>query len=199
MQRFLILIFCCFILANCSKVETTPIENTQTNPDKTASVSSTVETIPLLKPVTPNIKLNSKQRKYLNESLPPQVREILEKAEKFEVSAEVYDKDQDDNEWMIFEPNRMAQITTEKAKKEILEALYFDASRETYLAACYYPRHLIQAIYQGKKINVEVCYTCSLFIVEGDLGHFEGTITRENRKSEEILNKIIKNQSVDFK
>jgi hypothetical protein len=199
MLRFSVLISCCFILLGCSKVETTTFEIGQTNSNENVVVLPTVQENTSLKPVSPNIKLDAKQEKYLNESLPPKVREILEKAEKMEVSAEIYDKDEDDNKWMIFEPNRIAKITTEKDKKEILEALYFDASRETYLAACYYPRHLIQAIYQGKKINVEICFTCSLFIVEGDLGHFEGTITRDNRKSENVLNRIIKNQGVELK
>ncbi len=87
MRHLIVLIFCSFLFAGCSKVETASNENARTNPTPTVLVSPTVETSLPLKPVVPNVKSNSKQRKYLNDSLPPQVHEVLEKAEKFEVLA----------------------------------------------------------------------------------------------------------------
>lgn len=199
MKQIVILIFCVFLSTTCSKIETASTENIPMNTTLPASVSPSVEIEAPLKPIVTKVKLNSKQKKYLDESLPAQVREFLEKAEKFTILAEVWDKFEDDKEWMVFEPNYIAKITKEDDKKEILETLYFDASRETALSACFYPRHAIEATHQGKTIRVEICYTCSLFVVEGDLGHFEGTITRENRKSENVFKKIIQNQGVETK
>jgi hypothetical protein len=199
MRPFIILILCGFLSASCSKVETVSTENIQITPTPTVATSPTIETVAPLKPVITKVKLNSEQKKYLDESLPPQVREVLEKAEKFEVLAEVRGENENDGESMTFEPNHIAKIVKENDKKEILEAFYFDASRETGLSACYYPRHKLRAIYQGKTVEVEICFICAIFVVKGEFGHFEGTITRENRKSENVLNRIIKNQSVELK
>jgi hypothetical protein len=200
MRQFIVLISSCFILLSCSKVETTSIENTQTTSNKIVTVSPTVQDLKLLKPVIPNVKLNSKQKNYLNESIPPQVREILEKAESFDVLAEVR-KEQfsEDDESFVFEPNRIAKITKESDKKEILEAFYSDAAREDALSACYYPYHKLRAIYREKTVEIEICFMCSKFIVESPLGKFYGIIVRENRKSEDVLKRIIKKQGVELK
>ena len=187
MKQLMILIFCVLFLASCSKVETAtnivPI-----NLEKTPTIQENI----LLKPIEPKVKLNAKQQKYLNESLPPKVREILEKAETFEVLAEV------DNEpdGLNFEPNQIATITNEADKKEILEAFYYDASDGDYPSACYIPHHKIRAIYQKKTVEIEICFQCSIFIVESPFGKFDGGIVRENRKSEDIFNRIIQNQSI---
>jgi hypothetical protein len=132
--------------------------------------------------------------------LPPEAREVLEKAESFEVLAEVR-KEQfsEDDESFVFEPNRIAKITKESDKKEILEAFYSDASREDALSACYYPYHKLRAIYREKNVEIEICFMCSKFIVDSPSGKFYGIIARENRKSENVLKRIIRNQSVEFK
>lgn len=197
MRQYLILIFCSFLLISCSKVETAP-KDFQENLTPSPTVSPTVKT-KLLKPITPNIKLNSKQKKYLDESLPLQVREILEKAENFEVLAEVRGKDEYDGEGTTFEPNRIAEITDEDDKKEILETFYKDASTKDSPANCYEPHHSIRATYQGKTIKVEICFSCAKFYVKSEFGNFEGTIVRENRKSENLLNQIIESKSVKLK
>lgn len=198
MRRFIILMFSSFILASCSKVETTSNENTQTISNKIVSVSPIVEAILPLKPVVPNIKLNSKQKKYLNESLPPQVREVLEKAENFEVLAEDIGRDVG-NEGTTFEPNRIAKISNENDKKKILEAFYHDASSEDSPASCFEPHHGIRATYQGKTVEIEICFGCAIFYVESSFGKFNGTIVRDNRKSEGVFNRIIESKSVGLK
>jgi hypothetical protein len=114
-------------------------------------VSPTVETSLPLKPVAPNVELNSRQKRYLNESLPPQIREVLEKAEKFEVLAEV----NNEPDGLNFEPNRIVTIADENDKKEILEAFYYDASCGQYPSACYIPHHGLRATYQGKTVKIE--------------------------------------------
>jgi hypothetical protein len=153
----------------------------------------------LLKPVNPKVKLNSKQKKYLNESLPPPVREILEKAEKFEILAEVRERFDPKDDVRTFEPNRVIKPVSENDKKETLEAFYYDASNEDAPAICFEPRHKIRATYQEKTVEIEICFSCSRFIVTSSFGEFKGTIVRDNRKSEDFFNRIIQNQSVEIK
>lgn len=194
MRYFVILSFCIFLLASCSKVETAtniiPISL-----DKTPTVQENVS----LKSVTPKVDLNAKQQKYLNESLPPKVREILEKAEIFEILAEMREREIRESDLLNFQPNRIVKNFDEKEKKEILEAFYFDASREDSPASCYEPHHQIRAIYQGETVEIEICFDCAKFIVTSSFGKFEGTFVRENRKSEDLFNRIIENKSIEIK
>lgn len=200
MRQAAVLIFCIFLFANCSKVETASSEMVQTNATPKPSVSPAAEINSSLKPVVPNVKLNAKQKKYLNESLPPAVREILEKAEKFEVLAEVRgENEQFEGDGRTFEPTRVAKIAAEQDKKEILEAFYKDASEVDSPAICYEPHHSIRATHQGKTVEVEICFSCSRFIVKGASGEFSGTIVRKNRKSEDVFNRIIESKSVELK
>lgn len=194
MKQIVILIFC-LALANCAKVETASTDKNQNIPNKIVKVSPTIEKEVLLKPITPNVKFNGEQQKNLNESLPKKVREILEKAEKFEILAEVDNKP----DGLNFEPNRIAVVSDENDKKEILEAFYFDASDGDYPSACYIPHHAIRATLEGKTVEVEICYQCHLFTVKSPFGSFDGGIKRENQKSESILNKIIETKSVELK
>jgi len=198
MRKNIVLIFCLF-LASCAKVETASGDHAQANSNKTAAVAPAAAQEILLKPVAPGVELNSKQQKYLNESLPPQVREILERAEKFEILAEVRGPNESDGEGRTFEPNRIVRVADEKEKREVLEAFYFDASREDSPAICYEPRHLIRAVYQGKTAEVEICFSCSRFFVRGDSGEFDGTLVRENRKSEDFFSRLVESKGVELK
>lgn len=199
MRQIAILIFCCFVLANCSKVETASDENARTNINETVSItptaSPTSKVVLLLKLIVAKVKLNSEQKKNLNESLPPKVREILEKAEEFEILAEV----NNEPDGLRFEPNRVAKITDENTKKEILETFYYDASGGNFPSACYIPHHGIRATYQNKTVEVEICFQCSLFVVKSPFGKFEGGMADGNQKSEEVFNRIVQNQSVEIK
>ncbi len=195
----MILILIGFLLAGCAEVGTVSKGNVQDGSNKTCIVSPTVAPEVLLKPVTPNIKFNAKQQKYLNDALPPKVREVLEKAETFEILAEIRRENESDGEGMTFEPNRIARISDDKDKKEILEDFYFDASNEDSPAACYEPHHGIRATYQGKTVEIEICFSCSRFIVKSEFGEFDGTIVREKRKSEDLFNRIVETKSVWLK
>lgn len=199
MRQIIIVIFCGFLFTNCSKVETTSTENNFIDPTPTVFVlptaSPSVETFVPLKAVVPKVNLSSEQKKNLEESLPLKVREILEKAEKFEILAEVDNKP----DGLRFEPNRIAAIKNEKEKGEILEAFYLDASAGLNPSACYIPHHGIRATYRDKTVEVEICYQCHLFSVKSPFGKFDGGLPFENQKSEDILKRIIKNQSVEIK
>jgi len=197
MTRFSVLISICLALISCSKVENAPDAKAQTlSPTPSPTTQIKTETKPALKTVFPAIKLSSKQQKYLNDSLPPQVRELLEKAEKFEVFAELRAENEFDGEGTTFEPNRIANITNEKDKKEILEAFYKDAADEDSPANCWEPRHSLRATRASEVIEIEICFACSRFEVKSPFGGFSGTIRRANRKSESVFNRIIINQGI---
>ncbi len=204
MRILIISIVCCFILTNCSKVETAVGENTQTYQSKEITTSPMIkktvlpiEEVITLKPITSSVRLNSKQNKNLNESLPPKVREILEKAEKLEILAEVLGENDPDS--MGFYPNRRAIITDEKDRKEVLETFYLDVSAGLTPSACYIPHHGIRATYKGKTVEVEICYQCHLFFVKSPFGKFDGGLAYENHKFEDVLNHIIQKQGVEIK
>ncbi|HEX8396560.1 MAG TPA: hypothetical protein VF644_03995 [Pyrinomonadaceae bacterium] len=194
MLRFLILISICLTLVNCSKVETASEINTEA-PNPTLTAQKSLETKRLLKPISVDVKLSSKRKKYLNYSLPPQVREVLEKAEKFEILAEDLGQDGRD-EGMYFEPNRIARVSDENLKKEILEAFYSDAATDEPPAVCYIPHHSVRAEHQGKMVEIEICFECARFYVKSPFGEFKGTLVRENRQSEDVFTRVVKNQSV---
>jgi hypothetical protein len=187
------LLFFCLILASCSKVETGSSESLPTNTNKMLSASPVVqETVPL-KPVTPNLSLNFKRKKNLNASLPPQVREVLEKAETFEILADLSNISRKSGNLV---PDTLVTVKDENTKKNVLDKFYSDASTEEPPAICYEPRHGIRANYEGKTVEVEICFSCSRFVVKSSFGNFEGTIVRKNRKSEEFFEQIVKTQGI---
>ena len=200
MRQFAFLFFCVFFFANCSTVKTASSGDAPAVSDKTVPVSAvTPEQVSLLKAVAPSVELNSKQKRYLDEPLPPEVREILEKSEQFEVLAEVRPEFDPVDEGKIFEPNRIVKVADENDKREILEAFYTDAAREDSPAACYLPHHGLRAAMGDKKVEIEICFSCSVFIVKSPAGRFEGTIHREDRRSEEVFKRLIQDKSVDLK
>src|SRR6185369_3998378 len=99
----------------------------------------------------------------------------------------------------IFEPNRIAKITDENEKKEILEVFYRDAATDESPSSCYQPHHGIRAAYQGKIIEIEICFDCSRFYVKSEFGKFEGTIKHESEKSKNVFEKIVEGKSVELK
>lgn len=185
-----ILFFCCLLFVSCSEKT---ILDTDEKVSSDRLIVPTPEKQKKLSPVSPEVTLNAEQKKTLEESLPLKVREILEKAEDFEILAEV------DNEpdGLSFEPNRFAKISDEQIKKGILEAFYFDASYGESPTACYIPHHSIRAAYQNKNVEIEICYQCRRFYVKSSFGNFNGGFDyEENRKSEKLLNQIIQSEGI---
>lgn len=188
MRLISVLIFC-IISASCLEVETA----SNTAPTNT---NDFVTETGLLKPVKPNVKLNAKRQKYLDGSLPPQVREILEKAETFEILADVNTEPTESRE---VKPNRKVVITSETEKKNILETFYLDASNEDSPANCFQPHHSIQAKYGDKNVEIIICFDCSRFEVKSSFGYFGGTIVRKNIKSDKLFKQIVANEGVVIK
>jgi hypothetical protein len=196
---FLIFTFC--LATACERVETA-VDERQTSvvalsPTPTPSSTPSTPSAPL-KPVVPQVKFGSKERAYLDESVPLEARRILEAAESFEVFAEINKDETSETDSRTFVPNRVAKIRTAQQKKDILEAFYFDAAHEDAPAVCYEPHHSLKATANGKTVEIEICYDCSRFEVKGLSTRFWGTIVRENRKSEDLLTRIIQESATDI-
>jgi len=199
MRTFLIISCVCVALA-CSKVNSAPAASPTPEPGNSLVTAPTppIGQGKYLKPVVPELKLNKDQKKNLDEILPPKVREILEKSGSFDVLAEK-DVDKSDLDGMEFNPNRIARITSEAIKKELLEGLYFDVSTEPYPAVCYEPHHGIRAEYEGQKIEIDICFSCSRLVVRSPFGEFSGGMTHGQRKLEAIFERIVGENAVELK
>lgn len=195
-MRLLILLSFCMLIGCSSDQSTLPLIPVA---QPTPSFSPTPEKFPLLKAVVPNLRMNSKQTKYLDSSLPPEVRKILENSDVFEILAEVGVSNRSETALQTLEPNRIVRVVDENLKKQILEAFYSDASNEDGAASCNEPHHAIRATYQRNKVEIEICFTCSQFYVKSPLGEFQGTIVRDHRKSEKLFERIVKEKSVELK
>jgi hypothetical protein len=190
MLKALLLSAVLFLSISCTQVE--PNTDDQAGPIPTPSVAVDVNAmrpidVPKLGRVNPIPKLSARQRKYLDESIPSGARHVLENAERFELLGEI-DKDESseaDNRSLV--PNRLVTISTEKDKLAVLEAFYSDASSEDSPAVCYEPHHAIRAELEGETVEVEICFSCSRFILKHGSDKYSGTIVREGRRSEELF------------
>ena len=196
---FLILTFC--LITACERVQTADNKGRSArvavSPTPAQSMAPMRPSAPL-RPVVPHLMLGSKEKAYLEESVPREARKILENAESFEVFAEINKDETSETDSRTFAPNRVVQIRNEKQKKEILEAFYFDAAHEDSPAVCYEPHHSLKATANGKTVEIEICFDCSRFEVKGLATRYWGTIVRQNRKSEDVLSRIIQESATEI-
>ena len=189
MRNLMILVFGGLLFLNCTTAETKTsadpeVSKAQPTPARTNEQS----------PFLAKLNLTDEQLEILDHALPTEVRKILENAEKFEILAEL-----DNQGESPLEPNRIVKVSEEQMKKDILEAFYLDAAAGDNPAACYIPRHKIVASDGNQTVEVEICFDCARFRVESPFGKFEGTISREDRRSEELFDRLIKNKSTEYK
>ena len=194
-MRKIIVFFFLLNLFNCARVESSHENGEKQIANQMLSgASPTPQSLPALtslKPVKAEVRLSGRQREILDAALPLQVREILEGAETVQILAEELNIPQDETGLRTFRPTRTASVVSEAEKEAILEALYTEASSGEGAASCYEPHHGIKAAYKGQVVEIEICYTCAQFNVKSEFGKFQGTILREGRKSESLLNGII--------
>ena len=188
-KALLLCIFCIFSASSCI--------NAGLADGKTASASPTPVQRELL-PVSPAVVLTDKEKKYLGEHLSAEVRTILEKASTFEILAEIGEPAIPETDLRDFKPNRIVSVSNEALKKEVLEAFYWDAAREDPPAICFEPHHSIRGVYQGKKVEIEICYSCSRYVLVADGKRIQGTIQREDRRSESLLDRILREQGKEI-
>lgn len=198
-MRLLILTSTLLILTACPKMDASNNASHIAQSSPTPTTKAETESFPALSPVSPNIKLTREQRKYLNDSLPKEAQEILEKAEHFELLAEVNMARSSETDLHEFDPNRIVRVAENRLKRELLEAFYSDAARKDGPANCYEPHHSIRATYQGKTIEIEICFDCSRFEVKNLPTQFSGTIVREGRKSETLFTRIVEEEGIELK
>lgn len=144
----------------------------------------------MLRAVKPALELTSKQRKYLDESIPAKVRKVLENSDRFELLGEFDKEESHESDNRSFNPNRLVVIGSDDEKRRILEAFYFDASREDSAAICYEPHHAIKASHLNETVEIEICFDCSRFFARYGPEEYSGTIVREGRRSEDLFEKI---------
>lgn len=161
---------------------------------------SKVEAKPSPIKVSPDIKPNNRQTKELNKSLPPNVREVLENAEVFEILAEIERK----NGKLVypvkesFEPNIKAEISDSNLRKEILENFYRDVSKGSESANCWLPHHILRAKQGDKMVEIKICFSCSRFEGKSPFGEFSGTTGRGDEKTENLFNRMIEIYGVNL-
>jgi len=153
------------------------------------------------------LHLNQKATQSLDSAIPPNVREFLESADTFQLLLEEEGRDfvagdhkiKDETKLRTFEPTRIATIRSAKDKRAILEALYADSATDESAASCYEPHHGMRATFHGRTVEIEICYDCAVFYVSGDMGKSTGTISRDHRKSEATLNRLLHDLGVPIK
>ena len=144
--------------------------------------------------LTAEIELTADQDKHLSHSLPPNVREILEKSQKFSLLA---GESRSAAETAFnFKPTRIARISDEAAKREVLENLYFDVAVKPVLATCYDPHHGIRAEYNGQKVEIDICFTCVRIVVRSPFGEFSGAMRLDDNRSKALFERILKDKGV---
>jgi hypothetical protein len=138
--------------------------------------------------------LTADQEKHLSHSLPPNVREILEKSQKFSLLAEEGASASETGH--NFDPPHIARINDEAMKREVLENLYFDVAVKPVLAACYDPHHGIRAEYNGQKVEIDICFTCVRIVVRSPFGEFSGAMRFDDNRSKALFEKILQDKGV---
>jgi hypothetical protein len=130
--------------------------------------------------------------------LPEQARVILEKAASFELSsndpaAEVESKDKSVRSYGKILGK--TTIKNEKEGKEALEAL-FKAVGKGNGAKCFEPRHIIHAEYEGKSVNLVICFECSWVYVYLDGKNERAARLTIDKKVEPLFDKLLRDAKV---
>lgn len=135
--------------------------------------------------------LTEEQKQKLNYRIPPEVREVLDKAEEFTI---FYDIDKDTMQLRVLMnetvPNADANVADPALKKEFLDSFYSDASSNSSGNSCFSPRQRIKAKYKTRVVEIDICYECSNFQGNSSSGAFGGTLGHQS-KSSAIMDAII--------
>jgi hypothetical protein len=149
MKNFALIFLVAIAFTNCKSVESQQVSNSNL---KTETNSTKVE----IAPASENLlkDLTKKQREKLDESLPPKVREILDKAGEIDI---YYNIDKETKGLRTLTPytapNAGARLSDALLKKQFLESFYYDAALGEGGAMCFSPRHKITAKYNNKIVD----------------------------------------------
>ncbi|MEP7075525.1 MAG: hypothetical protein ABI878_06910 [Acidobacteriota bacterium] len=139
-------------------------------------------------PIVPIKPLTRNQQKDLDSTLPLKVRQILEKAEYLEVQG----LSSEDKVGIGWYPDVDVALPVGPRRAGLLKSFYFDASAGPNPSACFLPRHGLKATYNGKTVEVIICFQCHLFTVRGDLGEFDGGVYMGGSASHHLFEEILR-------
>jgi beta-lactam-binding protein with PASTA domain len=193
MKTFALIVLVTIAFISCKNADSQEVSNSNLQIEAQATnakIALTSEN--LLKDLT------KKQKKQLDDRIPPKVREILDKADEINIYYNI-DKDTKGLRVLQFKtvPNAGARLSDASLKKQFLESFYYDASSEERGAMCFAPRHKITAQYNNKTVDLDVCYQCSNFKGSSSSGDFAGSLAYEN-KSSMIISEIIEKYGTEF-
>lgn len=142
-------------------------------------------------------ELTKEQKKKLDKSINAKTREILDKAEALDIFASVNKETKKLD--IIFGKgiNTVAKITDAQLKKAILDSFYFNAANGSGAAACWNPRHQLEAKYKDKTVSITICFDCSSFKGSSPFGEIYGSLGDPDNKSMNLLNQAIEKYGVD--
>ena len=143
--------------------------------------------------------LTKEQTQRLDRRIPPKIREILDKAEEITISYNV-DKDTMQLNVLMFKtvPNADVKVSDPALKKQLLDSFYSDAASNSNGAACFSPRHRLNAKYKTQTVELNICYECSNFRGESSSKNFGGGLDYQS-KSSAVLDAIIEKYGAKFK
>src|SRR5688572_13676549 len=165
----ILLVFFLF-LSSCGMRTSTEVIQAPTVTPETPSLTSEDESLKVERIIAK--PLTNSQKNDLDSTLPSKVRTILEKAE----TLEVLRLSSEDKTGIGWYPDIRVKLPLDDERKDLLNAFFFDASAGPNPSACFIPRHGLKATYKGKTVEVIICYQCHLFVVEGDVGEFDGGV-----------------------
>ena len=145
--------------------------------------------------------LSRAEKEELNVSLPSAVRDFLETSDRFDIFAQLIVRDGRLQPAMDRElvPNFKATGITAETRRNILKALYAEASKGEPPAVCYLPSHAIVARNGDREVTVEICFGCNRFYISGALGESRGTFSRDSGETERLITELIANSGVTTK
>ena len=114
------------------------------------------------------------------------MREVLERSE----ALEVLGLSSEDHAGIGWEPDVRVEAPPE-GRANLLKAFYYDASAGPNPSACFIPRHGLRATYNGKTVEVIICFQCHLFSVRGDLGKYSGGVYRDGSASHNLFEQLL--------
>jgi len=178
----------------CKSVESQQATNVNINTDTNSS-----ETLQSSK--NPLEDLTPEQKQQLDRRIPPNIREILDKADEITISYNV-DKDTMRLKVLMFEtvPNADAKVSDPALKKQFLNSFYSDASSNSNGSACFSPRHRVKAQYKTKIVEMDICYECDNFRGKSSSGNFGGGLVyKSSSKSSAVMDAIIERYGTKIK
>jgi hypothetical protein len=130
-------------------------------------------------------------------SLPLNVKNFLETADKIELIADADKKDgkikyRGD---MIKKESLKATITDERTKKKIIQSVSSDVGGNGD-AVCFLPNHILRATKGNQTVDVEICYQCMRIEIKGSLGEHSGGLNFTF--SESVLNQVLLEKGVEI-